>query len=440
MRHLRCARRTISSSRRWLTHRSRRPRTDGPGHGRSRSGGPRSGARVSREATDTGPDPLTRRTLRRPGTDHRAAAVSGGRILAPEQAQAVTEEARAWRSANAFRPVRYLCDRPDALSMPSSDCPTGVVRLLAALTAPGHGDKVALVRCGDCGRTDPLPTNNGPEGRLCSRCAGRRAKKPCARCGKVAGIYARRPEGGICNPCRNKEPDAKQECADCRRMMISYRRLPDGTSLCQTCAPKNTQTCCRCGRLRRVNALTSDGPVCGGCYSSPARLCGICGQIVPIVARADGTRPDTCGVRRSGGCGVAEKNGGRLSSQGSVCGDRRCHLTALGLQAEDREVFRRETRWPWTVDHARALRVLRRRAPGRRTRRAIRRRRCPAPSRTRRPSIQWTPRRRSSGWTRCAPAQSPPRSPSSRPPARRSASGSRAGPAGPRGRSVFRRP
>jgi hypothetical protein len=74
-----------------------------------------------------------------------------GNSLAPEQAQAVAEEARAWRGANAFRLVRYLSDRPDALSMPGSDCPTCVVRLLAALTAAGHGDKVALVACGDCG-------------------------------------------------------------------------------------------------------------------------------------------------------------------------------------------------------------------------------------------------------------------------------------------------
>ncbi|MEU0099959.1 XRE family transcriptional regulator [Streptomyces sp. NPDC006267] len=217
-----------------------------------------------------------------------------GEPLTPEQVQAVAEEARAWRGANAFRLVRYLSDRPDALIRPGNDCPTCVVRLLAALTAAGHGDKVALVACGDCGRTKPLPTENGPEGRLCSRCAGQRAKKPCARCGNVASIYARRPEGGICGPCRNKEPDAKEECAACHRMMLRYRRLPDGSNLCQTCAPKNTQTCCRCGRLRRVNALTSEGPVCGTCYSSPPRLCGVCGHVVPINSRADGARPDTC--------------------------------------------------------------------------------------------------------------------------------------------------
>lgn len=255
-----------------------------------------------------------------------------GDSLAPEQAQAVTEEARAWRGANAFRLVRYLSERPDALSTPRADCPTCVVRLLAALAAAGHGDKVALVACGDCGRTDPLPTNNGPEGRLCSRCAGRHAKKPCARCGKVASIYARRPEGGICSPCRNKEADAKEECVDCRRMMISYRCLPDGTSLCQTCTPKNLQPCCRCGRVRRVNALTSDGPVCGGCYSSPARLCGVCGQIVPIVARADGTRPDTCDrcyKRHEKTCVICERvrpghhiNGGRGPFHCDTCRPR----------------------------------------------------------------------------------------------------------------------
>lgn len=71
---------------------------------------------------------------------------------------------------------------------------------MLAQVAPSEGWRG---RPGRGGRID------GPEGRLCSRCAGRRAKKPCARCGEVAGIYARRPEGDICNPYRNKEPDAK---------------------------------------------------------------------------------------------------------------------------------------------------------------------------------------------------------------------------------------
>ena len=150
------------------------------------------------------------------------------------------------------------------------------------------------------------------------------------------------------------------------------------------------------------------------------------------------------GVRRSSGCGVAEENGGRLSSQGGVCGDRRCHLTALGLRAAPEEspgpagrprtvrCSGRRPAWPWTVGpRPRPARLA---PPGS----------CPTrlagdPADAS-PAIQWTPRRRSSGWTRRAPAQSPPRSPPSRPPARRCSWPTRAGPAGPRGRSVFRRP
>lgn len=94
--------------------------------------------------------------------------------------------------------------------------------------------------------------------------------------------------------CKEKEPGSRKKCGSCRRMMIPTRHLPDGTYLCQTCAPKKLQTCCRCGRLRRANALTADGPVCGTCYASPARRCGICEQVGPIRVRAKGEAPDIC--------------------------------------------------------------------------------------------------------------------------------------------------
>ncbi|MEU1455740.1 hypothetical protein [Streptomyces avermitilis] len=94
--------------------------------------------------------------------------------------------------------------------------------------------------------------------------------------------------------CKEKEPGSRKECVSCRRMMIPTRHLPDGTYLCQTCAPKKLQTCCLCGRRRRANALTADGPVCGTCYASPARRCGICEQVGPIRVRAKGEAPDIC--------------------------------------------------------------------------------------------------------------------------------------------------
>ncbi|WP_327398705.1 XRE family transcriptional regulator [Streptomyces sp. NBC_01288] len=217
-----------------------------------------------------------------------------GEGLAPEQAQEMVEEVRAWSGPNAFRLLRFLSGRPDALRAPGSDCPLPATRLLLLLAAAGFGDRVAPAACADCGRTDPVPSRSGPEGRVCERCAARRGTKPCARCGTMARINSRREEGGICKPCRDKEPGARKECGICHRMMVPDRHLPDGTYLCQTCAPRKLRACCRCGRERRIAALTADGPLCGGCYSSPPRLCGVCGKVSPIHTRATGTSPDTC--------------------------------------------------------------------------------------------------------------------------------------------------
>ncbi|MDJ0346690.1 XRE family transcriptional regulator [Streptomyces sp. H10-C2] len=220
--------------------------------------------------------------------------VAVGPSLSGERAQALVQEARAWSGPNAFGLLRYLAARGDALSAPGGDCPMSVVRLIALLAAAGYGAKVALVVCVDCGRTDPLPGRTSPRGRQCTPCAVRSTLRPCARCGKTTRMHARRPEGGICKPCRNQEPDARKECAGCHRMMVPDRRLPGGTHLCQSCAPRKLQTCSGCGRERRVNAWTATGPVCISCYSSPVRRCGICGQTAPISKRANGNTPDTC--------------------------------------------------------------------------------------------------------------------------------------------------
>ncbi|GGY16587.1 hypothetical protein [Streptomyces anandii] len=118
--------------------------------------------------------------------------------------------------------------------------------------------------------------------------------------------------------CKEKKPGSRKECGSCRRMMIATRHLPYGTYLCQTCAPKRLQACCRCGRRRRANVLTDDGPVCGTCYASPARRCGICEQVAPIRVRAKGEAPGICYrcyVRREKlctVCGRIRRGGGRI--------------------------------------------------------------------------------------------------------------------------------
>jgi hypothetical protein len=187
---------------------------------------------------------------------------------------------------------------------------------------------VTLVGCADCGRTSPVPGRTGPAGRLCDGCASRRRPRvPCARCGRAAVVEARRPEGGICAACHKRDPDTRKECGGCHRMMYPARHLADGSYLCQACAPKNQQRCCRCERVRRVNAWTPQGPVCGTCYRSPARLCGVCGQVAPIMHRARAGTPDTCFAAQNGRSGPAMRAGTPATGTGSTAGAARSTAT-----------------------------------------------------------------------------------------------------------------
>ena len=107
------------------------------------------------------------------------AAVGEG--LAPGQAQKMVEEVRAWSGPNAFRLLRYLSTRPDALRAPGPDCPLPAARLLLLLAADRFGDQVTPAACADCRRTAPVPSRSGPAGRVCERCAVWRGARPCAR-------------------------------------------------------------------------------------------------------------------------------------------------------------------------------------------------------------------------------------------------------------------
>ncbi|MGY0055068.1 XRE family transcriptional regulator [Streptomyces sp. LZ34] len=217
-----------------------------------------------------------------------------GPALSEDAAQAALEEAKAWKGPNAFRLAAHLDSCPRALASPSPHCPRPLVRLAHLLVEAGYGDVVAKVACADCRRTDPLPSQDTPEGRVCSSCYHRRRRRACARCGLVRAMYARRPEGAICEPCHRRETSVKLPCPGCGRLALLEHRAADGEKVCWTCAPTPTRRCTGCGRQRRVNAVTPQGPVCGSCYTSPPRTCGICGIVGPISVKAAGGRPDIC--------------------------------------------------------------------------------------------------------------------------------------------------
>ncbi|MGC4773659.1 hypothetical protein ACLQ25_32450 [Micromonospora sp. DT44] len=313
--------------------------------------------------------------------EYLAAAL--GPELSAAQAQAALEQVKAWKGPNAHLLARHLTGNPSALTAPGRDCPKPLVRLLPLLVAAGHGDKVRLAACSDCGRTDPPPLIGRSAGRVCLRCADRSRVGECARCGAVRPIRARRPEGGICQSCRSKEPDALRQCAHCDRLRPPTRRLPDGAHLCQSCAPKSVKQCCRCGRQRRVNARTLDGPVCGTCYTSVPRRCGVCGTVAMITARATDSRPDTCRSclrRRTKRCSVCglDRPGHHLGGTGlfhcytcaprpiadcGICGHEKPVKTVWALGPVCNLCYRRRRATPKTCSSCTRRRIIVARGP-----------------------------------------------------------------------------
>lgn len=219
---------------------------------------------------------------------------AAGPALSASAAQQIMEQARAWPPTPARAVDRYFAEYPDALTSPSPHCSGTFVRLLRQMDVAGHGDAVTQLGCAVCGRIDgPLPRPT-PAGRCCHNCADRGKKRLCARCNKEGRILARRPEGPICQSCYRRDPQVLTECAECGRRRLSTVRREDGSALCQSCAPAPERECVCCGAVRRTWTFTTDGPVCDRCYKPAPRLCGICGEVRPIQARAVDGQPDIC--------------------------------------------------------------------------------------------------------------------------------------------------
>lgn len=233
-----------------------------------------------------------------------------GSGMTPEAAQALLDQARAWTSRGAQALDRYLAQHPTALSTPPPDCPMALAVLLQLVAAAGYA--VAVPVCVICGRSDRPLECRTPEGRCCNWCKHKTKRCPCAWCGQVAVVAARRPEGAICRRCYSTDADVFEQCAACGRLRRPCKRRADGAPLCESCAPKRTRQCVKCGEHRRTAAVTDDGPICRNCYQVPARPCGICGQTRPVRVRARGDqRPDMCGrcYKQTGTCVVCGKVG-----------------------------------------------------------------------------------------------------------------------------------
>jgi len=125
--------------------------------------------------------------------------------------------------------------------------------LAHALTDAGY-QTVAAPACAGCGRITADLRRKTASGRVCGTCAARDSKGTCARCGQARRIYARRPEGGICSACYDKDEQVVTECSGCGWKRRAATRMPDGSARCQFCATRPVRTCSACGQQRTTKA------------------------------------------------------------------------------------------------------------------------------------------------------------------------------------------
>jgi hypothetical protein len=104
----------------------------------------------------------------------------------------------------------------------------------------------------------------------------------CGRCRRVVRID--KPLDGV-RVCRTCIAHSRIEpCGRCGTRCEPITRDEHGRPLCSNCFMAdraNLETCTGCGRLRRVERRTADGPLCQRCPSLPVRECFICGQSAP---------------------------------------------------------------------------------------------------------------------------------------------------------------
>lgn len=255
--------------------------------------------------------------------------VVGPRLTAAG-AEAALRAAKAWSPQGARALDDHLAEQPDALNHPSGHCPRPLVALQRALKRAGFGDAVAQLACATCGNDTRNLFHPTPAGRICDLCHLRTTHKPCARCGKVRQMVAKRPEGSICKPCRSFDPTVTEECAGCGRVRVPATRNEDGRALCQSCLPRPRRRCIGCGTNAPAQAITDDGPVCSRCYRAPERLCGKCGNVRRVGRRGTDGHPDICQscnilIKQCSICGRTRRGnhlGGDGPFQCDTCHDR----------------------------------------------------------------------------------------------------------------------
>ena len=149
------------------------------------------------------------------------------------------------------------------------------------------------------------------------------ARPACPGCHRVVRID--KPLDGV-RVCRTCVAHSRvQPCARCGARREPVTRDDQGRPLCANCFmtdPANLETCTGCGRCRRVQRRTPDGPLCSSCLTLPLLTCSVCGQAAPCgISRATGLPWCPACQRRTAACSAC----GRVAPIASgTLADPRC--------------------------------------------------------------------------------------------------------------------
>ncbi len=143
---------------------------------------------------------------------------------------------------------------------------------------------ITLPRCARCGRSPARFKTSRPEGRICARCADQDRLRACVRCDRKRPAHARSADGPVCGTCYTRPAKLCEVCGQLRP--LTRRASAEAPAICARCAGQaSVGTCSTCGRERPVLLRRADGKTCcKTCYPRAARNCARCGRLRPVNA------------------------------------------------------------------------------------------------------------------------------------------------------------
>jgi hypothetical protein len=184
--------------------------------------------------------------------------------------------------------------------------------------------------CGTCGEVRPVKATRD-EQPVCESCY-RQPERLCGRCGRIGPIALRATDS---NPdlCQNCYQGVTAVCSVCGRTRPCAGSR-SGTYTCKSCLPRPRRECCRCRRIRPVNAEWPIGLVCSTCYEyvrSHPGTCSVCGETQPLIA-GEAQAPNICGP--CAGLAV-DYNCRRCGKGGRIYAGGTCSRCVLGDRLDD---------------------------------------------------------------------------------------------------------